>query len=40
MELMQGGDLFDLISEKGKFAEFEVREAARILIDTIRYCHS
>jgi serine/threonine protein kinase len=40
MELMQGGDLFDLINDGGKFPEFEVREAAKILIDTIRYCHS
>jgi serine/threonine protein kinase len=39
MELMQGGDLFDLISTQGSFPEYDVREAARILIDTVRYCH-
>lgn len=39
MELMKGGDLFDLLSERGKFSESETKEATKILIDSIRYCH-
>mmetsp|Transcript_16432 Transcript_16432/g.25381 ORF Transcript_16432/g.25381 Transcript_16432/m.25381 type:complete len:231 (-) Transcript_16432:71-763(-) len=40
MELMTGGELFDLIIEKEQFSELEAREATRSLIDAIGYCHS
>jgi len=39
MELMQGGELFDLILEKDHFSESEAREATRAIIDAIDYCH-
>jgi hypothetical protein len=39
MELLTGGELYDLILERDKFNEFWAREAIKILIDAIRYCH-
>ena len=39
MELLTGGELYDLILEKDKFNEYLAREAIKILIDAIRYCH-
>lgn len=39
MELLTGGELYDLILEKDKFNEYQAREAIKILIDAIRYCH-
>ena len=40
MELMKGGELFDMILEKDHFSEAEAREATRALVDAIQYCHS
>ena len=39
-ELMEGGELFDLIVEKKFFSEDESRQIIRTLIDAIGYCHS
>ena len=39
MELMQGGELFDHILENDHFSENEVREAAKSVIDAIKFCH-
>lgn len=39
MELMTGGELFDMILEKEQFDENEAREAIKIMIDALRYCH-
>lgn len=35
MELMQGGELFDMIVEKDHFSEAEARDATRSLVDAI-----
>lgn len=40
MELMEGGDLFTQIELNYKFLEKDVRDAAKLLIDAINYCHS
>jgi len=39
MELMTGGELFDMILEKEQFDENEAREAIKIMIDALSYCH-
>jgi serine/threonine protein kinase len=39
MELMKGGELFDLICEKKFFSEYEAREAVKSITDAIGYCH-
>jgi calcium/calmodulin-dependent protein kinase I len=39
MELMTGGELFDLIVEKDHFSEAEARDAVRGLVDALDYCH-
>ena len=40
MELLLGGELFDQIIENDKFSEYEAREATKVIIDAIAYCHS
>jgi len=40
MELMKGGELFDLIISQEQFTEVEAREAVKLLVDAISYCHS
>lgn len=40
MELMEGGDLFELINNNQRFNEEDVRNATKILIEAINYCHS
>ena len=40
MELMQGGEMFDMILEKEQFSEAEARDATRSIVDAISYCHS
>lgn len=40
MELMQGGELFDQILEKEFFSEAEAREATKVIIEAIQYCHN
>ena len=39
MELMTGGDLFDKIIDTFVFTEDEVREAIRVIIDSVGYLH-
>ena len=39
IELMEGGELFDLINEQKRFSEDQAREIVKILIESIRYCH-
>ena len=39
MELMEGGELFDLIVEKDHFSEAEARNVVRFLVDALDYCH-
>ena len=39
MELMTGGELFDLIVQKDHFSEAEARDAVRSLVDALDYCH-
>jgi hypothetical protein len=39
MELMTGGELFDMILEKEQFDENEAREGIKIMIDALSYCH-
>jgi len=40
MELMTGGELFDVLLEKEQFSEKEARDVIRPIIDAIGYCHS
>ena len=40
LELMTGGELFDVINSKTHFSELEVADTIRPIIDAIRYCHS
>ena len=40
MELMKGGELFDKILEIDQFSEFEAREAVKVLVDAISFCHA
>lgn len=40
MELLQGGELFNQIIQKDQFSEHEAREAVKVIIDAISYCHS
>lgn len=40
MELMTGGELFDVILEKEMYTEKEASETIRPIIDAINYCHS
>ena len=39
IELMEGGELFDLIHEQKRFSEEQAQEIIKILIDSVRYCH-
>ena len=39
MELMEGGELFDMIIEKDHFSEAEARDATIALVGAIQYCH-
>jgi len=39
MELMKGGELFDVVIEKEFFSEQEARETITPIIDAIKYCH-
>jgi serine/threonine protein kinase len=39
IELMEGGELFDLINEQKRFSEDQAREIVKNLIDSIQYCH-
>lgn len=41
MELMTGGDLLDQIIQKEAvpFSESETREAVKVIIDAVEYCH-
>jgi calcium/calmodulin-dependent protein kinase I len=39
MELMTGGELFDIIVEKDHFDESLARETIVPIIDAIKYCH-
>lgn len=39
-ELMNGGELFDMIVEKECYSEMEAARAFRPVVDAIRYCHS
>lgn len=39
MELMTGGELFDLILKRDQFSEIEARKATISMIDAIQYCH-
>ena len=39
IELMEGGELFELFYEQKRFSEDQAREIIKILIDSIRYCH-
>lgn len=40
MELMEGGELFDVLMEKEMFSEKEARDTIAPIIDAIKYCHS
>ena len=40
MELMTGGELFDFIVEQEQMSEHEAREAAKLIVDAISYCHT
>lgn len=40
MELMSGGELFDRIVTKAFYNEKEARDAVRILLGAVSYCHS
>jgi len=40
MELMEGGELFDMLMEKEIFSEKEARDIIAPIIDAIKYCHS
>mmetsp|Transcript_76222 Transcript_76222/g.105436 ORF Transcript_76222/g.105436 Transcript_76222/m.105436 type:complete len:211 (+) Transcript_76222:303-935(+) len=40
MELMQGGELFDMLMDKEIFTEKEARDIIAPIIDAIKYCHS
>ena len=39
IELMEGGELFELFYEQKRFSEDQAREIVKILIESIRYCH-
>ena len=39
IELMGGGELFDLIHEQKRLPEEQAQEIIKILIDSVRYCH-
>jgi len=39
MEMMEGGELFDFIVEREQLTEQEARDATRLIVDAIRYCH-
>lgn len=40
MEYLEGGELLDLLQEKGRFSEFEAREYFTQMIDAMQYCHN
>ena len=40
MELMTGGEVFDVLLEKEQFSEKEVRDIITPIMDAIKYCHS
>ena len=40
MELMEGGQLTDLIQDKETFTEEETKQVIKILIDSLSFCHS
>ena len=40
MELMEGGQLYNLIQEKERFSEDEAKLVIKILIDALNFCHS
>ena len=39
MELMRGGELFDIIVEKDHYSEREAADTIRPVIDAVKYCH-
>ena len=39
MELMKGGELFDMILSQEQFSEFEARKATQCVIDAVSYLH-
>jgi 5'-AMP-activated protein kinase catalytic alpha subunit len=39
MELVEGGELFDVVAEKGRLSEDETRKYFQQLIVAVRYCH-
>ena len=38
-EIIQGGELFDAIIERGQFAENDARILIKTLLATLNYCH-
>ena len=39
MEIMRGGEMFDIIVEKDHYSEREAADAIRPVIDAVKYCH-
>jgi len=39
MELLQGGELFDRIVERGKYSEKDAADCFRTIVETIQHCH-
>ncbi|OMO76013.1 hypothetical protein COLO4_25721 [Corchorus olitorius] len=40
MEMCSGGDLFDLIKEKGRFNETEAAELMKVIVGVVAICHT
>ncbi len=40
LELASGGEMFDLITSKGKLSEEEARKFFRQIVSAVDYCHS
>lgn len=39
MEYLEGGELLDYVTQKGRLSEFEAREFFQQIVDAIAYCH-
>lgn len=40
LELMQGGEMFDRIIERGEFTEDQTKKALRAVVSAVAYLHS
>jgi len=40
LEFLQGGELFDRLTEKELYTEGDAQEAMRLLVDAVQHCHN